>query len=88
LATSICGHSEEACRAAFPDQSSLNRFRPARNDSRFYRLAVSPALLARQWGRIGTAARLRPYPDSGATINALARLARAKRSRGHRDSPA
>jgi predicted DNA-binding WGR domain protein len=79
----------------FPDQASLSRLRPARNDSRFYRLAVWPdlfgrALLARQWGRIGTVARIRldPYPDPGAAINALARLARAKRSRGYRDSPA
>ena len=32
------------------------------------------ALLVRQWGRIGTAGRLRldPYPDPGAAINALA----------------
>ena len=79
----------------FPDQASLTRIRPARNESRFYRLAVWPdlfghALLARQWGRIGTAARLRldPHPDPGAAINALARLARAKRRRGYRDSPA
>jgi predicted DNA-binding WGR domain protein len=28
------------------------------------------------------------YPDPGAAINALARLARAKRRRGYRDSPA
>jgi len=79
----------------FPDQASLTCRRPARHEARFYRIAVWPdlfgrALLARQWGRIGTAARLRldPYPDPGAAINALARLARAKRSRGYRDSPA
>ena len=46
----------------FPDQASLTRIRPARNEGRFYRLAVWPdlfghALLARQWGRIGTAGR-------------------------------
>ena len=81
--------------AAVPDQASLTRIRPARNESRFHRLAVWPdlfghALLARQRGRIGTAARLRldPHPDPGAAINALARLARAKRRRGYRDSPA
>ncbi|HME25045.1 MAG TPA: WGR domain-containing protein [Acetobacteraceae bacterium] len=79
----------------FPDQASLTRLRPARNEGRFYRLAVWPdlfgrALLARQWGRIGSAGRLRldPHPDPGAAINALARLARAKRRRGYRDSPA
>jgi hypothetical protein len=48
----------------FPDQASLTRIRPARNESRFYRLEVWPdlfghALLARQWGRLGSAARLR-----------------------------
>jgi predicted DNA-binding WGR domain protein len=79
----------------FPDQASLTRLRPARHEARFYRIAVWPdlfgrALLVRQWGRIGSAARLRldRYPDPGAAINALARLARAKRRRGYRDSPA
>ena len=79
----------------FPEQASLTRLRPARHEARFYRIAVWPdlfgrALLVRQWGRIGSAARLRldPYPDPGAAINALARLARAKRRRGYRDSPA
>ena len=79
----------------FPDRASLTRLRPARREARFYRIAVWPdlfgrALLVRQWGRIGSAARQRldPYPDPGAAINALARLARAKRRRGYRDSPA
>jgi predicted DNA-binding WGR domain protein len=35
-----------------------------------------------------TRIRLDPYPDPGAAINALARLTRAKRRRGYRDSPA
>jgi predicted DNA-binding WGR domain protein len=45
------------------------------------------ALLARHWGRIGTQGRVRldPHPDAGAAINALARLAHAKRRRGYRD---
>jgi predicted DNA-binding WGR domain protein len=79
----------------FPDQASLTRRRPAHHEARFYRIAVWPdlfgrALLARQWGRIGAAARQRldPYPDPGAAINALARLVRAKRRRGYRDSQA
>ena len=79
----------------FPDQASLTRIRPARNESRFCRLAVWPdlfgrALLARQRGRIGAQGRVRldPHPDAGAAINALARLVRAKRRRGYRDSPA
>jgi predicted DNA-binding WGR domain protein len=78
----------------FPDQAALIRIEPARNAWRFYRMAVLPdlfgrALLARQWGRIGAPGRVRldPYPDAGAAINALARLARAKRRRGYRDSP-
>ncbi len=76
----------------FPEQASLTRLRPARHEARFYRIAVWPdlfgrALLVRQWGRIGspTRQRLDRYPDPGAAINALARLARAKRRRGWRD---
>jgi predicted DNA-binding WGR domain protein len=76
----------------FPDQAALIRIRPERNEWRYYRLAVWPdlfgrALLARQWGRIGTQGRVRldPHPDAGAAINALARLAHAKRRRGYRD---
>jgi predicted DNA-binding WGR domain protein len=74
----------------FPDQACLTRIRPARNESRFYRLEVWPDLFARQWGRIGSAARLHldPHPDPGAAINALARLVRAKRRRGYRDRAA
>lgn len=76
----------------FPDTAALTRIRPELNEWRFYRLAVWPdlfgrALLARQWGRIGTEGRVRldPYPDPGAAINALARLARKKRRRGYVD---
>ena len=79
----------------FPDQASLVRIRPELNEWRFYRLEVWPdlfgrALLARQWGRIGTEGRVRldPHPDPGAAINALAQLARAKRRRGYQDRPA
>jgi len=79
----------------FPETVALTRIRPDRNEWRFYRMAVWPdlfgrALLARQWGRIGTQGRVRldPHPDAGAAINALAQLARAKRRRGYRDQPA
>jgi predicted DNA-binding WGR domain protein len=77
----------------FPDQAALTRIRPERNEWRFYRLAVwsdlfGRALLARQWGRIGTQGRVRLDPHAGAAINVLARLVRAKRRRGYRDSPA
>ena len=72
----------------FPDQASLIRIRPKLNEWRFYRMEVWPdlfgrALLARQWGRIGTEGRVRldPHPDPGAAIN-------AKRRRGYRDSEA
>ena len=78
----------------FPDQAALIRIRPERNEWRYYRIAVWPdlfgrALLARQWGRIGTQGRVRldPHPDAGAAINALARLAHAKRRPGYRDRP-
>ena len=66
----------------FPETVALTRIRPDRNEWRFYRMAVWPdlfgrALLARQWGRIGTQGRVRldPHPDAGAAVNALAQLA-------------
>ena len=69
------------------------RHPPVSKEWRYYRMAVWPdlfgrALLARHWGRIGTQGRIRlePHPDPGAAINALARLAGAKRRRGYRDS--
>ena len=76
----------------FPDQASLARIRPERNEWRFYRLAVWPdlfgrALLVRHWGRLGTQGRRRldPHPDPGAARNALAQLRDSKRRRGYQD---
>ena len=78
----------------FPDRAALICIRPERNEWRFYRLEVWPdlfgrALLARRWGNIGTTGWVRfdPHPDIGAALNALARLACAKRRRGYRDQP-
>jgi predicted DNA-binding WGR domain protein len=78
----------------FPDRAVLTRIRPEKNEWRFYRMEVWPdlfgrALLARQWGRIGTQGRIRldSHQDAGAACNALTRLARAKRRRGYQDSP-
>jgi predicted DNA-binding WGR domain protein len=69
--------------------------RTERGEWRFYRIEVWPdlfgrAILARRWGRIGTAGslRLEPYPDPGAAINALAHVCDAKRRRGYRDQAA
>ena len=77
----------------FPETVALTRIWPDRNEWRFYRMAVWPdlfgrALLARQWGRIGTQGRVRLDPHPGAAVNALAQLARAKRRRGYQDHPA
>jgi predicted DNA-binding WGR domain protein len=79
----------------FPDRAALIRVRPERDEARFCQLEVWPdlfgrALLVRHWGRIGTRGRRRldPHPDPGAAINALARLARARRRRGYRDRDA
>ena len=76
----------------FPEHASLARFRPDRNERRFYRLEVWPdlfgrALLIRQWGRIGTEGRRRldPHPDPGSALNALAAIASLKRRRGYAD---
>ena len=76
----------------FAEAASLIRVQPERNEWRLYRLEIWPdlfgrALLSRQWGRIGTEGRRRldPHPDPGAAINALARIAQAKRRRGYQD---
>jgi predicted DNA-binding WGR domain protein len=76
----------------FPEEVSLARIRPDRNEWRYYRMAIWPdlfghALLLRNWGRIGTQGRRRldPYPDAGAALNALAAIARSKQRRGYRD---
>ena len=78
----------------FPERASLVRIRPERNEWRFYRLEIWPdlfgrVLLMRQWGRIVTEGRRRldPYPDSGAALNALATITRAKRRRGYGARP-
>jgi predicted DNA-binding WGR domain protein len=79
----------------FAEAATLIRVRPECNEWRFYRLEVWPdlfgrALLSRQWGRIGAEGRRRldPHPDPGAAINALARIAHAKRRRGYLDRAA
>jgi predicted DNA-binding WGR domain protein len=79
----------------FPEAASLIRVHVECNEFRFYRLEVWPdlfgrALLSRQWGGLGTEGcrRLDPHPDPGATLNALARIAQAKRRRGYQDRAA
>jgi predicted DNA-binding WGR domain protein len=69
----------------------LTRIRPEKNERRFYSLEINVdlfgcILLARYWGRIGTAGRLRldPHPSFAAAHTALARMDRAKRRRGYR----
>ena len=76
----------------FAEHVSLARIRPVLDEWRHYPMELSSDLfgrvvLLRQWGRIGTAGhrRLDPYPDPGAALNALARIADAKRRRGYRD---
>jgi predicted DNA-binding WGR domain protein len=70
--------ADEPSALAFPSEVALTRFRPERNEWRFYRLAVWPGLfgdmlLARHWGRIGTAGRLRldSHPDAAAALHVL-----------------
>jgi predicted DNA-binding WGR domain protein len=70
----------------------LDRIRPAKNERRFYALSIAidlfgNTLLFRNWGRIGTAGRVRfdvCYGQAEA-IEALHNLARLKRRRGYRD---
>ena len=86
------GSTPVAQLSLFAEEASLARVNHAENMWRFYRMEIWPdllggALLMRQWGRIGTEGRRRldPYPDSGAALNALARLVQAKRRRGYVD---
>lgn len=76
----------------FPEMVALTRIRPDRNERRYYRIEIWADLfgrtaLARIWGRLGSSSRLRldPYPDIGTAIDALAKLAKAKRRRGYQD---
>jgi predicted DNA-binding WGR domain protein len=76
--------SRSSSRCSPPGRADPHR--PERNEWRFYRVAVWPdpcgrALLTRQWGSMGAPGRIRLDPYPGAAINALARLARAKRRR-------
>ena len=72
----------------------LTRIRAEKNERRFYSLQISVdlfgfALLSRNWGRIGTAGRLRldPHPSSAMAHTALAQMERAKRRRGYWPTP-
>lgn len=76
----------------FPEQVTLARIRPERNERRYYTLEIITDLfgtvgLARTWGRIGRSARMRfdPLPDLGSALDALAVFARTKRRRGYHD---
>ena len=80
--------------ALFPEQIRLIRVRPEHNEKRYYQIEIVTDLfgavgLARTWGRIGRSAHSRfdPLPDLGTAIDALRRLARAKRRRGYQDYP-
>jgi predicted DNA-binding WGR domain protein len=69
---------------------SLVRIRPEKNEWRFYALTVDLdlfgcALLARNWGRLGTSgrARLEAHQSIAAALGALKMLERTKRRRGY-----
>jgi predicted DNA-binding WGR domain protein len=68
----------------------LTRICVEKNERRFYSLEINAdlfgcALLSRNWGRIGTAGRLRldPHPSFAMAHTALAQMERAKRRRGY-----
>jgi len=68
----------------------LRRIDPERNMARFYLMSVQPDLfggwiLMREWGRIGQAGTLRqvPYPTLDEAEAALAKLRKAKLTRGY-----
>jgi predicted DNA-binding WGR domain protein len=75
----------------FPDQMFLRREDPSKNMRRFYLMVVQRDLfggasLVREWGRIGSAGKLRidHHPDEGRAVDALATLSTVKRKRGYR----
>jgi predicted DNA-binding WGR domain protein len=72
----------------------LTRIRAEKNERRFYALEINAdlfgdVLLARNWGRIGTAGRLRldPHASFAMAQTALAKMERAKRRRGYLSRP-
>jgi predicted DNA-binding WGR domain protein len=79
--------------ALFPEHAALAAIGDDGLPRRVYHLEVWPdlfgrALLVRSWRRIGggRGRRVVPYSDPGAAVNALARIARAKRRRGYVDA--
>lgn len=69
---------------------TLYRIDPRRNMQRYYRLSLAPSLygdiaLVREWGRLGRHGQqaIDLYDGQSAALNALARLAAAKRRRGY-----
>lgn len=75
----------------FPDQMYLRREDPSRKMRRFYLMTVQRDLfggasLIREWGRFGSAGKLRidRHHDEGQAVDALAALMIAKCKRGYR----
>ena len=76
--------------AASAQTVTLRRIDPAKNMARFYSLGVERDLfgrviLVRQWGRIGTAGKIRldEHRGEGEAIAALQKLQEAKRRKGY-----
>lgn len=74
----------------FPRLLHLRRIDPSQNMRRYYRMAIQcdlfgKASLVREWGRIGARGQMivETHPDEGQAVNALMKLARAKRRKGY-----
>ncbi|RAH96583.1 polymerase [Acuticoccus sediminis] len=74
----------------FPTDVRLRCIDPTHNKRRFYSLSIQPTLfgewaLVREWGRLGSAGRVRTdrYASAGQAIDALCALTRAKQRRGY-----
>jgi predicted DNA-binding WGR domain protein len=74
----------------FPDRLHLRRVDPLKKMRRFYLMTVQRDLfggasLVREWGRIGSAGKVRclHYADEGQAVNALTDHMMAKRKRGY-----
>lgn len=74
----------------FPSLVHLRRIDPACNMRRYYRVSVMNDLfgntsLVREWGRIGARGQIltENHIDEGQAVNALMKLAQAKKRKGY-----
>ena len=85
------GSDNPAQAEVFPSRINLRRIDPIQKMRRFYLLTVQRdlfggATLVREWGRIGSAGKLKisHHRDEGQAVDVLAAIAQQKFKRGYR----